>query len=143
MVELIRKRLVVAQQRQKKYADQTRKDREYELGDSVLLKVSPWKGVMRFGEKGKLSPRFIRRFEILKRIGPLAYELTLAPNLQQVHNVFNVSMLRKYHADARYVIEYEHVDLQPDLTYVEQHVCVMGQKEQVLRNKIVKLVRIL
>jgi len=143
MVGLIRKRLVAAQDRQKKYADQTRKDREYEVGDSVLLKVSPWKGVMRFGKKGKLSPRFIGPFEILRRIGPLAYELALPPNLQQVHNVFHVSMLRKYHADARHVIEYEQVDLQPDLTYIEQPVRIMDQKEQVLRNKTVKLVRIL
>ena len=109
----------------------------------MLLKVSPWKGVMRFGKKGKLSPRFIGPFEILRRIGPLAYEHALPPNLQQVHNVFHVSMLRKYHADARHVIEYEQVDLQPDLTYIEQPVRIMDQKEQVLRNKTVKLVRIL
>ncbi|KAL8113741.1 hypothetical protein AgCh_020872 [Apium graveolens] len=132
MVGLIRKRLVAAQDRKKKYADQTRKDREYEVGESVLLKVSPWKGVMRFGKKGKLSPRFIRPFEILRRIGPLSYELALPPNLQQVHNMFHVSMLRKYHADARHVIEYEQVDLQPDLTYIEQPVRIMDQKEQVL-----------
>ena len=109
----------------------------------MLLKVSPWKRVMRFGKKGKLSPRFIGPFEILRRIGPLAYELALPPNLQQVHNVFHVSMLRKYHTDARHVIEYEQVDLQPDLTYIEQPVRIMDQKEQVLRNKMVKLVRIL
>ncbi|KAL8104388.1 hypothetical protein AgCh_028553 [Apium graveolens] len=143
MVGLIRKRLVAAQDRQKKYADQTRNDREYEVGDSVLLKVSPWKGVMRFGRKGKLSLRFIGSFQILRRIGLLAYELALPPNLQQVHNVFHVSMLRTYHADARYVIEYEQVDLQPDLTYIEQPVRIMDQKEQMLRNKTVKLVRIL
>ncbi|KAL8114537.1 hypothetical protein AgCh_021413 [Apium graveolens] len=119
------------------------KDREYEVGDSVLLKVSPWKGVMRFGKKGKLNPRFIGPFEILRRIGPLAYELALPPNLQQVHNVFHVSMLRKYHADVCHVIEYEQVDLQPDLTYIEQPIRIMDQKEQVLRNKMVKLVRIL
>ncbi|KAL8124244.1 hypothetical protein AgCh_012039 [Apium graveolens] len=97
------KRLVAAQDRQKKYADQTRKDRVYEVRDYVLLKESPWKGVMRFGKKGKLSPR-------------------------------------KYHADVRHVIEYEQVDLQPDLTYIEQLVKIMDQKEQVLRNKTVKLV---
>ncbi|XP_074327653.1 uncharacterized protein LOC141665567 [Apium graveolens] len=106
MVGLIGKRLVAAQDRYKKYADQTKKDREYEVRDSVLL----------------------------KRIRPLAYELALPPNLQQVHNLFRVSMLRKYHADARYVIEYEQVDLQPDLTHIEQPVRVMDQKEQVPRN---------
>ncbi|XP_074323763.1 uncharacterized protein LOC141660677 [Apium graveolens] len=142
-IELIRKRLVAAQEQQKKYTDQTRKDQEFCVGEAVLLKVSPRKGVMRFGKKGKLSPRFIGLFEILKRIGPLAYELPLPPNLQQVHNVFHVSMLRKYNPDARHVIEYEHVDLQPDLTYIEQPVKIMDRKEQVLRNKAVKLVRVL
>lgn len=76
-IELIRGRLVAAQNRQKKYADQTRKDKEYEVGEFVMLKVSPWKGLMRFGKKGKLSPRFIGPFEILRRVGKLAYELAL------------------------------------------------------------------
>ena len=73
-VDLIRQRLVAAQDRQRKYADQNRRDMEFTTGDLVLLKVSPWKGVMRFGKKGKLSPRFIGPFEILKRVGKVAYE---------------------------------------------------------------------
>ncbi|KAL8147573.1 hypothetical protein AgCh_005045 [Apium graveolens] len=72
----------------------------------------------RFEKKGKLSPRYIRPFDILRRIEKLAYELALPPNLQQVHNVFHVSMLRKYNPDARHIMEYEHVDMKPDLTYV-------------------------
>ena len=143
IVDLIRGRLVAAQDRQKKYADLARKDKEYEVGDLVLLKVSPWKGLMRFGKKGKLSPRYIGPFEILRRIGKLAYELALPPNLQQVHNVFHVSMLRKYHRDARHIVEYEQVDMQPDLTYVEKPVSIIDKKEQVLRNKVIKLVRVL
>ena len=106
-VDLIRQRLVVAQDRQRKYADQDRRDTKFTTGDLVLLKVSPWKGVMRFGKKGKLSPRFIGPFEILKRVGKVAYELALPPNLQHIHNVFHVSMLRKYHPDVSHVIEYE------------------------------------
>ena len=80
-IELIRKRLVASQDKQKKYIDQTRKDRGYEVGDFIFLKVSPWEGVMRFGKKGKLSPRFIGSFDILKRVGKLAYELALPLNL--------------------------------------------------------------
>ena len=143
IVDLIRGRLVAAQDRQKKYADLARKGKEYEVGDLVFLKVSPWKGLMRFGKKGKLSPRYIGPFEILRLIGKLAYELALPPNLQQVHNVFHVSMLRQYNPDAKHIVEYEHVDMQPDLTYVEQPVEIIDQKEQVLRNKVIKLVRVL
>jgi hypothetical protein len=142
-IDLIRGRLVAAQDRQKKYADLARKDKEYEEGDLVLLKVSPWKGLMRFGKKGKLSPRYIGPFEILRRIGEVAYELALPPNLQQVHNVFHVSMLRKYNPDARHVVEYEQVDIQPDLSYIEQPVEIIDRKDQVLRNKVIKLVRVL
>ncbi|KAL8098574.1 hypothetical protein AgCh_031382 [Apium graveolens] len=98
---------------------------------------------MRFGKKGKLSTRYIGPFEILRRIGKLAYELALPPNLQQVHNVFHISMLRKYHQDAKDIVEYEHLDMQPDLTYVEQPVRITDQKEQVLQNKVIKLVKVL
>ena len=143
VIVLIRGRLTAAQDRQRKYADLARKDREYEVGDMVFLKVSPWKGLMRFGKKGKLSPRYIGPFEILRRIGPVAYELALPPNLQQVHNVFHVSMLRKYNPDAKHIVEHEQVDLQPNLSYIEQPVEIMDRKEQVLRNKVVKLVRVL
>ena len=81
-VELIQKRLIAAQNRQRKYADKSRKDIEFEIGEAVLLKVSPWKGVVRFGKKGKLSPRYVGPFEILKRIGRVAYELALPPHMQ-------------------------------------------------------------
>ena len=132
-IELIRQRLVAAQNRQSKYANQHRKDIEFETGDLVLLKVSPWKGVLRFGKKGKLSPRFIGPFEILKRVGKVAYELALPPNLQHIHNVFHVSMLRRYHPDVSHIIEYETVEIQPDLSYEEKPVEILDRKEQTLR----------
>ena len=139
-MDLIRQRLVAAQDRQRKYADQNRRDMEFTTGDLVLLKVSPWKGVMRFGKKGKICPRFIGPFEILKRIGKVAYELALPPNLQHIHNVFYVSMLRKYHPDASHIMEYELMEIQTDLSYAEQPVEIIDRKEQILRNKTIPLV---
>ena len=142
-VELIRKRLVAAQDRQKKYADQNRRNMEFEPGEKVLLKVSPWKGLSRFGKKGKLSPRYIGPFEILKKVGRVAYELALPPQMQHIHNVFHISMLRKYNPDSSHVIEYEPLEIQPDLSYVEQPVEILDRKEKALRNKIVPLVKVL
>ncbi|TYK28666.1 pol protein [Cucumis melo var. makuwa] len=89
----------VVQSRQKSYADVKWKDLEFDMGDKVFLKVTPMKGVLRFEKKGKLSPRFVGPFEILKRVGPLAYRLALPPSLSAVQYVFHVSMLRKYVAD--------------------------------------------
>ena len=142
-IELIRQRLVAAQHRQSKYANQHRKDTEFEARELVLLIVSLWKGVLRFGKKGKLSPRFIGPFEIFKRIGKVAYELPLPPNLQHIHNVFHVSMLRRYHSDASHIIEYEIVEIQPDLSYEEKPVMILDRKEQILQNKTISLVRVL
>ena len=94
-----------AQSRQKSYADKRRKDLEFSVGDMVFLKVAPMKGVMRFGVKGKLSPRFIGPFEILERVGDMAYRLALPPRLSEIHNVFHVSMLKKYVSNPSYVIQ--------------------------------------
>ena len=78
------------------------------------------KGIMRFGKKGKLSPRFIGPFEILERVGDLAYRLALPPNLSSVHNVFHVSMLRKYIFDSTHILSYDPLEIREDLTYEEQ-----------------------
>ena len=93
-IRLIKSRLKAAQDRQKSYSDLKRKDVEYEAGTKVFLKVSPWRKILRFGKKGKLSPRFIDPYEILECIGPVAYRLALPPELSRIHNVFHVSMLR-------------------------------------------------
>ncbi|KAI3819911.1 hypothetical protein L1987_13764 [Smallanthus sonchifolius] len=95
----IRNRMAAARDRQKSYADKRRKPLEFQIGDMVLLKVSPWKGVIRFGKRGKLNPRYVGPFKILKRIGPVAYQLGLPERLSGVHNVFHVSNLEKCLAD--------------------------------------------
>ena len=92
-VKMIRERLKVATDRPKSYADIKRKDIRYKIGEKVFLKVSPWKKVMRFGKKGKLSPRFIGPYEVIEKVGPVAYKLALPPELERIHSVFHVSML--------------------------------------------------
>ena len=106
------------------------------------MKVSPWKGVFRFGQRGKLKPRYIGPFEILDRIGPVAYRLALPPTYQ-VHNVFHVSLLRKYLPDPSHVINYADIEIQVDATSSEEPVRIMERREKYLRNKIIPLVKIL
>ena len=142
-VEIIQKQLKIAQDRQKKYADQERKDLNFEEGEKVLLKISPWKGVTRFGKKGKLSPRYIGPFEILKRVGKVAYELALPPYLSHIHNVFHISMIKKYTPDTKHVIEYEPIEIQPDLSFEEKPIAIQDIRDKKLRNKTVRLVKVL
>jgi hypothetical protein len=139
-ITLIRKRLMGAQNRQKSYADKRRKELSFEVGDHVFLKISPSKGIMRFGIKGKLSPRYIGPFEILERIGMVAYRLALPPTFYGVHDVFHVSMLKKYVYDPSHIIEYEHIEVQPDATMVEKPIKILDRKDQVLRNKVIPMI---
>ncbi|GJT80442.1 hypothetical protein Tco_1054784 [Tanacetum coccineum] len=94
-VVLIKEKLKAVSDRQKSCADNRRKPLEFEVEDRVMLKVSPWKGVIRFGKKGKLAPRYVGPFEILKRIGPVAYRLRLPEELSGIHDTFHVSNLKK------------------------------------------------
>ena len=95
MISLIKQRLETAQSKQKSYADKRRSDLEFEVGDRVLLKVSPWKGVIRFRKRGKLGPRYIGPYPIIARVGKVAYRLELPEELSAIHNTFHVSQLRK------------------------------------------------
>ena len=95
-VSLIRQHLLMAQSQQKSYDDVRRRPLEFEVGDHVFLKMMPKGGVVRFGMRGKLSPRFIGSFEILEMVGTVVYRLALPPNMSGVHKVFHVSMLRKF-----------------------------------------------
>ncbi|KAA3477082.1 DNA/RNA polymerases superfamily protein [Gossypium australe] len=118
-VKLIQTRLKEASNRQKSYADQKRKDIKFTVGDRLFLKVSPWKKVLRFGRKGKLSPRFIGPYCVLKCVGPVAYQLEPPLELSQIHDVFHVSMLRRYHSDPSHIVPVEEIEVRPDLSFEE------------------------
>ncbi|KAA3460478.1 DNA/RNA polymerase superfamily protein [Gossypium australe] len=119
-VELIRVRLKEASDRQK-----------YRRGKKVL----------RFGRKGKLSPRFIGPYRVMKRVGPVAYQLELPPELSQIHDVFHVSMLRCYHSDPSHVVPVEEIEVRPDLSFEEEPVEILDRDVKVLRRKTVPLVK--
>ena len=110
-VQVIRKMLKAASDRQKSYADLKMRYIEYEVGDKVFLKVSPWRKILLFGQKGKLSPRFIRPYEILERIGPMAYRLALPSELAKLHDVFHVSMLRRYLSDESHILLVQEIQI--------------------------------
>ena len=142
-VNVIRAKLKAAHDRQKSYADKRRKDLEFEVEDRVFLKLSPWKGVVRFGKRGKLSPSYIGPFDIVERIGLVAYRLDLPEERSRVYNVFHISMLRKYISYPSHVLETPEIELRDDLSYEEQPVQIMGREEKELRNKTISLVKVL
>ncbi|GJU75627.1 putative reverse transcriptase domain-containing protein [Tanacetum coccineum] len=115
-IETIRERLKATQDRWKSYAGNRIRPIEFNVGDLVMLKVSPWKGVFRFKNKGKLRPRFIRPFNILKRFGKVAYVLELPEEMRYIHNTFHVSYLRKCFADESSVITFDDIEIDPELT---------------------------
>ena len=142
-IQLIKRNLKTAQDRQKSIADKHSRDREYKVGDFVFLKLSPWKGVVRFGKRGKLSPRYVGPYQITERIGVVAYRLELPPELSMIHNVFHVSMLRKYVPDPSHVIQVEPLEINQDVSYVEEPVAILDRQDKVLRNKVISLVKVL
>ena len=120
-----------------------RRPLEFEVGDHVFLKVMPKRGVVRFGKRGKLSPRVMRPFVILERVGTVAYRLALPPSMLGVHEVFHVSMLRKYTPDPSHVVDWGQIEVDTDGTFEEGPVCIVDSRDQVLRCKIVRLVLVL
>ena len=142
-VSLIRQRLLMAQSLQKSYADVRRPPLEFDVRDHVFLKVMPKRGVVRFGKRGKLSPRFIEPFEILERVGTIAYRVALPPSMSGVHKVFHISMLRKYTPDPAHVVDWGQIEVDTYGTFEEGPVCILDSRDQVLRRKTVRLVRVL
>ncbi|XP_070018009.1 uncharacterized protein [Nicotiana sylvestris] len=127
-VKLIRDRLRIAQSWQKSYADVRRRDLESDVEDWVFLKVSPMKGVMRFGKKGKLNPRYVGPYKIIRRIGRVAYKLDLPSELEAVHPVFHVSMLRKCIGDPSRIMPIDDIHIAEDLSYSEVPVAILDRQ---------------
>ncbi|KAI3811005.1 hypothetical protein L1987_20719 [Smallanthus sonchifolius] len=138
----IRDNIRVARSRQKGYADKRRKPLEFQVGDFVLLKVSPWKGVVRFGKKGKLAPRYVGPFKILERIGKVAYKLELPPSLGNVHPTFHISNLKKCLADENLHILLDDVRIDETMHFVEKPVEIMDREVKQLKRSRIPIVKV-
>ncbi|GJS31908.1 putative reverse transcriptase domain-containing protein [Tanacetum coccineum] len=141
-VVLIKQKLKEARDRQKSYADNRRKPLKFEVGDQVLLRVSPWKGVMRFGKKGKLAPRYVGPFEILERIGPVAYRLRLPKELSEVHDTFHVSILKKCLSDANLHVPLDEIKIDKTLHFVKEPVEIMDHEVKTLKRSKIPIVKV-
>ncbi|GJZ11227.1 hypothetical protein Tco_0545986 [Tanacetum coccineum] len=128
--------------RQKSYADNRRKPLEFEVGDQVLLKVSPCKGVIRFGKKGKLASRYVGPFKILERIGPVAYRLRLPEELSSVHDTFYVSNLKKCLADANLHMPLDEIKIDKTFHFVKEPVVIMDRKVKSLKRSKIPIVKV-
>ncbi|KAL0286800.1 UNVERIFIED_CONTAM: hypothetical protein Sangu_2719700 [Sesamum angustifolium] len=141
-IQTIKKCLKATQDRKKSYADKHRRKMEYEIGEKVFLKVLPWRRILRFGKKGKLSPRYIGPYEILERVGPLDYRLALPTELSQIHDVFHVSMLRRYRSDPSHILCEPEIEVLEGLTYVEEPIEILDRGIKKLRNKEIPMVKV-
>ncbi|GKD18707.1 putative reverse transcriptase domain-containing protein, partial [Tanacetum coccineum] len=141
-VVLIKKKLKAARDRQKSYADNRHKPLEFEVRDQVLLKVSPWKGVIHFGKKGKLAPRYVVPFEILEKIGPVAYRLRLPEELSSVHDTFHMSNLKKCLADANLHVPLDEIKVDKTLCFVKEPVKIMDREVKSLKRSKILIVKV-
>jgi hypothetical protein len=142
-VRLIQERMKIAQSRQKSYADQRRRPLEFQEGDHVFLRVTPTTGVGRALKSKKLTPKFIGPYQILKRVGSVAYEIALPPNLANLHSVFHVSQLRKYMADPSHVITPDAIQLKENLSFEVPPMSIGERSTKLLRGKEIPLVKII
>jgi hypothetical protein len=141
-VRHIQEKLKVTKLRQESYANKRRRPLQFEVGDHVYLKVSPMKGVKRFGVTGKLSPRYIGSFPILEKCGKVAYNMELPPSLAGVHDIFHVSQLKKCLKAPVDVVLPEVAPLEMDLTYPDHPIKILDQKSRVTRCKVIKFYKI-
>jgi hypothetical protein len=140
-VRTIQKHIEVTQSRQKSYTDK-RRPIEFEVGDNVYLRVSPMKGVQRFGVKRKLAPRYVGIYQIIEKSGRLAYKLQLPLELSAIFNVFHVSQLKKYLWVPKERIETRDIKIKSDLAYEEQPMQLLDTKERVTQNWVIKFYKV-
>ncbi|GJZ98466.1 putative reverse transcriptase domain-containing protein [Tanacetum coccineum] len=138
----IKQRMQAARDRQKSYADLKRKPMEFQVGDKVMLKVSPWKGVVRFGKRGKLNPRYVGPFKVLEKVGEVAYKLELPEELSRVHNTFHVSNLKKCHADEPLAVPLDGLHFDDKLHFVEEPVEIVDREVKRLKRSRIPLVKV-
>ncbi|GJZ13482.1 putative reverse transcriptase domain-containing protein [Tanacetum coccineum] len=138
----IKKRIQVARDRQNSYADRRCKPLEFEAGNKVMLKVSPWKGVIRFGKRGKLNPRYIGPFKILAKVGTVAYRLELPEQLSRVYSTFHVSNLKKCFSDEPLAIPLDEIQIDDKLNFIEESVEIMDQEVKRLKQSRIPIVKV-
>lgn len=141
-VKAIRERLKAAQDQQKSYADLKRRPMEFQVGDRVMLKVSPWKGVLRFGKRGKLSPRILGPFTVIKRVGLQTYQLELPPELEGIYNTFHVCYLRKCLAEEESIIPLSEIRVDEKKRCIEEPEAILERKSKKLPHKEVIMVKV-
>ncbi|GAU51456.1 hypothetical protein TSUD_413530 [Trifolium subterraneum] len=141
-IKSVKEHMRVAQSRQKSYVDRRRRPIEFDEGDHVFLRVTPKLGLRGVFKTKKLAPRYIGPYQILKRVGPVAYQLALPPSMSRMHDVFHVSQLRKFIPDPSVPVELESIDLQPDLTYQPDPIRIVDRDVKALRNKKIPVVKV-
>nr|GFA64099.1 putative reverse transcriptase domain-containing protein [Tanacetum cinerariifolium] len=131
-----------ARDRQKSYADLKRKLMEFQVGDKVMLKVLPWKGVVRFGKRGELNPKYVGPFNVLEEVGKVAYKLELPEELSRVHNTLHVSNLKKCHADEPLAVPLDGLHFYDKLHFVEEPVEIVDREVKQLKRSRIPLVKV-
>ncbi|GJX05016.1 putative reverse transcriptase domain-containing protein [Tanacetum coccineum] len=137
----IKHRLQASSDRQRSYADKRRKPLEFQVGDKVMLKVSPWKGVIRFGKRGKLNPRYIGPFKILAKVGTVAYRLELPEKLSRVHSTFHVSNLKKCLSDEPLAIPLDQIHVDDKLNFIEEPIEIMDREVKCLKQSCIPIMK--
>ncbi|GKC36470.1 hypothetical protein Tco_1048854 [Tanacetum coccineum] len=132
----------VPRDRQKSYADLKRKPMEFLVGDKVMLKVSPWKWVVRFGKRRKLIPRYVGPFKVLEKVGSVAYKLELPEELSRVHNTFHVSNLKKCYADEPLAVPLDGLHFDDKLQFVEEPVEIMDREVKQLKRSRIPIIKV-
>nr|GFC19043.1 putative reverse transcriptase domain-containing protein [Tanacetum cinerariifolium] len=141
-IVLIKQRMQAAQDRQKNNTDRKRKPMKFEIGDRVMLKVSPWKGVVQFGKRGKLNSRYVGPFKVIAKVGKVAYKLELPQELSRVHHTFHVSKLKKCYSNEPLVMPLEGVHIDDTLQSVEEPIKIMEREIKRLKRSRIPLVKV-